>query len=62
MDTGFQVIGVAKKIGRGNNDGDNQRIYIPLTTMLEFFPITGDNVPQDAITSIQYQPLTRGIE
>ena len=26
----FQVIGVAKKIGRGNNDGDNQRIYIPL--------------------------------
>src|SRR5271156_419480 len=52
----FQVIGVAKKIGRGNNDGDNQRIYIPLTTMQEFFPITGENVPQDAISSIQYQP------
>jgi putative ABC transport system permease protein len=54
----FQVIGVVQKIGRGNNDGDNQRIYIPLSTMQEFFPITGDNVPQDAITSIQYQPLT----
>jgi len=52
----FQVIGVAKKIGRGNNDGDNQKVYIPLTTMQEFFPITGENVPQDAITSIQYQP------
>ena len=52
----FQVIGVAKKIGRGNNDGDNQRIYIPLSTMLEFFPLTGDNVQLDAITSSQYQP------
>jgi putative ABC transport system permease protein len=54
----FQVIGVASKVGRGNNDGDNQKIYIPLSTMQEFFPITGDNVPADAITSIQYQPLT----
>jgi putative ABC transport system permease protein len=54
----FQVIGVADKIGRGNNDGDNQRLYVPLTTMMELFPITGENVPDDAITSIQYQPLT----
>ncbi len=57
----FQVIGVAKKIGRGNNDGDNQRIYIPLTTMQQLFPITGDNVPLDAITSIQYQPRTEDL-
>ncbi len=54
----FQVIGVADKIGRGNNDGDNQLLYVPLTTMMELFPITGENVPDDAITSIQYQPLT----
>src|SRR5580692_3434682 len=57
----FQVIGVVKKIGRGNNDGDNQRIYVPLTTMQEFFPMTGDNVPQDAISSIQYQPRTEDL-
>ena len=31
----FLVIGVAGKIGRGNNDGDNQKIYIPLTTMMD---------------------------
>jgi putative ABC transport system permease protein len=49
---------VADKIGRGNNDNDNQKIYIPLSTMMERFPILGDNVPQDAISSIQYQPLT----
>ncbi|WP_263384614.1 ABC transporter permease [Granulicella arctica] len=54
----FQVIGVAAKIGRGNNDGDNQKVYVPLTTMMELFPITGENVPEDAITSIQYQPIT----
>jgi putative ABC transport system permease protein len=54
----FTVIGVAKKIGRGNNDGDNQKLYVPLSTMQQLFPITGENVPEDAITSIQYQPLT----
>jgi putative ABC transport system permease protein len=54
----FQVIGVADKIGRGNNNGDNQRLYIPLTTMMELFPITGENVPDDAVSSVQYQPLT----
>lgn len=54
----FQVIGVAPKIGRGNNDSDNQKIYIPLSTMLERFPILGENVPADAVTSIQYQPTT----
>ena len=54
----FQVIGVAEKIGRGNNDGDNQKIYIPLSTMLDLFALKGDNIPHDSITSIQYQPLT----
>ncbi len=54
----FQVIGVAQKIGRGNNDGDNQKIYIPLSTMMELFAMKGDNIPQDSIYSIQYQPLT----
>jgi putative ABC transport system permease protein len=54
----FQVIGVVEKIGRGNNDSDNQRLYIPLTTMMQLFPMTGQNIPQDSVTSIQYQPLT----
>jgi putative ABC transport system permease protein len=54
----FQVIGVAEKIGRGNNDGDNQKIYVPLSTMLDLFALKGDNIPRDSITSIQYQPLT----
>jgi putative ABC transport system permease protein len=57
--TRFQVIGVAGTIARGNNDFDNQRVYIPLTTMLELFPLTGENIPQDAVTSLQYQPTVK---
>ena len=56
----FQVVGIAAKIGRGNNDGDNQKIYIPLTTMMQLFPIIGDNIPEDSISSIQYQPIVEG--
>jgi putative ABC transport system permease protein len=55
--TRFQVIGVAGSIERGNNDSDNQRVYIPLTTMLELFPLTGENIPRDAVSSLQYQPV-----
>ena len=58
--TSFQVIGVAAKSGHGNDDGVNQQLYVPLTTMLELFPIKGENIPQDALTSIQYQPKVRG--
>jgi len=52
---------VAAKFRRGNNDGDNQKVYVPLSTMLELFPITGENVPRDAITTIQYQPTTEDL-
>src|SRR6202166_3471783 len=57
--TRFQVIGVAGSIARGNNDSDNQRVYIPLTTMLELFPLTGENIPRDAVSSLQYQPIAK---
>jgi putative ABC transport system permease protein len=55
----FQVIGVAGSIARGNNDSDNQRVYVPLTTMLDLFPLTGENIPRDAVTSLQYQPVVK---
>ena len=54
----FDVIGIFDKIGHGNNDTSNQEAYIPLTVMLELFPIKGENLPLDAISSIQYQPRT----
>jgi len=59
-DTSFTVIGRVDTISRGNNDGDNQKVYIPLTTMQELFAMKGDNVARDALSSIQYQPVTHG--
>ena len=52
----FQVIGVADKTGRGNNNTENEQVYIPLSIMLQMFPLKGSNIPADAVTSIQYQP------
>jgi len=58
--TEFTVIGEVDKISRGNNDYDDQKVYVPITTMLELFPLKGDNIAQNALTSIQYQPATKG--
>jgi putative ABC transport system permease protein len=54
----FDVVGIFDRVGHGNNDTVNQQAYVPLTTMLELFPIKGENVPLDAISYIQYQPRT----
>ncbi|HEX4758190.1 MAG TPA: ABC transporter permease [Terracidiphilus sp.] len=59
-DVAFTVVGRVASINRGNNDGDNQKIYIPLSIMLEKFAMKGDNVARDALSSIQYQPATKG--
>ena len=45
-DVAFTVIGTGKPIGRGNNTWDDEKIFIPITTMLELFPLKGDNIPQ----------------
>jgi len=58
-DVDFTVIGVGKPIGRGNNTYDDEKIFIPITTMLELFPLKGDNIPRDAVTSIQYNPTIK---
>jgi putative ABC transport system permease protein len=57
--TAFTVIGLAGKISRGTGDEADQRLYIPISTMQEFFPLKGDNIPRDALTSIQFQPARR---
>ena len=59
-DVGFTIIGAVQPIGHGNNDYDNQKVYIPITTMQELFALKGENIPRDALTSIQYQPITKG--
>jgi len=59
-DIAFTVIGQVEPISHGNNDSDNQKIYVPLTTMQELFAMKGDNIAQNAMTSIFYQPAIKG--
>jgi putative ABC transport system permease protein len=59
-DVAFTVIGRVASISRGNNDYDNQKLYIPLTVMQELFAIKGANIAPDAVNSIQYQPAIKG--
>jgi putative ABC transport system permease protein len=58
--TEFKIVGAVEKISRGNQDYDDQKVYIPVTTMQELYPLKGDNIAQDALTSIQYQPTKPG--
>jgi putative ABC transport system permease protein len=57
--TEFKVIGVLEKIGRGNNTYDDEKMYVPVTTMQELFALKGENIPEDALTSIQYRPAKK---
>jgi putative ABC transport system permease protein len=59
-DVAFTIVGRVESISRGNNDSDNQKVYIPLTIMQQQFAMKGDNVAQDALSSIQYQPAKKG--
>ncbi len=59
-DVAFTVVGRVGPINRGNNDGDNQKVYIPLSIMQELFAMKGDNIDPNALSSIQYQPATKG--
>ena len=58
--TEFRVVGTVETLARGNNDSDDQKIYVPVTTMQELFAYQGGNIPRDALTSIQYQPTKPG--
>ena len=59
-DVSFTVVGRVQSISHGNNDSDNQRLYVPRSIMLELFAMKGENIARDALTSIQYQPATKG--
>ena len=54
----FQVIGVVQRVGHGDNNSTNNRVFLPFSTMRQFFPLIKDG-QENAISFINYQPLTR---
>src|SRR5215470_3047025 len=57
----FQVIGTVKRIGHGDNNTLNLRIFIPYNTMRQYYPPTGVGELQNAINFINYQPISRDV-
>jgi len=53
----FDVIGVVSKVGQDGNNGTNARIFIPLETMRNLFPLKEQNT-EEAVSFLNYRPLT----
>ena len=57
----FQVIGNLKRLGHGDNNTQNLRVFIPFHTMEEYFrPLNVGDAP-DVISYINYQPTIRDL-
>jgi putative ABC transport system permease protein len=54
----FQVIGVVQRVGHGDNNSTNNRVFLPFSTMRQFFPLTKEG-QDDAISFINYRPRVR---
>jgi putative ABC transport system permease protein len=55
----FQVIGTLKRIGHGDNTNENLQNFVSYSVMREDFPpLNVGNIP-DAISFINYQPVSR---
>lgn len=57
----FQVIGTLKKIGHGDNNTMNLRIFIPFNTMRDDFRPLNTGEIDNAISFINYQPKSRAL-
>ena len=55
----FQVIGVIKRLGHGDNVNTNLKSWIPFTTMRQYFPVNVDQ--PNLLNLITYQPRTRAL-
>jgi putative ABC transport system permease protein len=55
----FQVIGTMKRLGHGDNNNINLRIFIPFNVMQQYFPPQGVGDRQNVVSFINYQPKSR---
>lgn len=56
--TRFDVIGVLAKVGQEGNNGTNARIFVPIETMRELFPLKDKN-SENSISFLNYRPLVK---
>jgi len=56
----FEIVGVLEKVGRDGNNGTNSRIFVPIETMRELFPLKEANT-KGAVSFINYQPIKKDL-
>lgn len=55
----FRVIGTLQRVGHGQNNDFNLRMFMPYSTMHDFFPAESVGETPNAVSYINYQPRTR---
>jgi putative ABC transport system permease protein len=55
----FQVVGVLQRIGHGENNDFNLRMFLPYSAMRDLFPAQNVGETRGAVSFINYQPRTR---
>jgi putative ABC transport system permease protein len=55
----FEVIGALKRLGHGDNNNLNLRIFVPFQVMRANFPPKNTGETVDPISSLHYQPVNR---
>ncbi len=54
----FEVVGVVQRVGHGDDNSTNNRLFLPFSTMHEYFPLTKD-LQENAVSFINYRPRVR---
>jgi putative ABC transport system permease protein len=54
----FDIIGVLAKVGQDGNNGTNARIFVPIETMRNLFPLKDKNA-ENAVSFINYRPAVK---
>jgi len=54
----FEVIGQTQRIGHGDNNSTNNRVFMPYSTMHQFFPLKNEE-EEDAVSFLNYRPRVR---
>jgi putative ABC transport system permease protein len=54
----FEIIGVTDRIGHGDNNTTNNRVFMPFSTMHQYFPLKGEE-QEDAVSFLNYRPRVR---
>ena len=57
-DVRFEVVGVVQRVGHGDDNSTNNRVFLTYSMMHQFFPLAGDE-QQDAVSFLNYRPRVR---